>query len=398
MANSFRKDTANFAATDIHLPSSVVRIQSHKPLLSTQEESAGSKENSKNDTTLTESSSNDIASSAFIPVCYEAIPSSDLPIARDDDDLRTSAQNRHILWLLFWFSVACFGAGAVWLIYGREVAAEFIAAYILEYMLSIDNIFVFMLAFKYFDVVETAQEFALKWGILGAVVLRGLMISLGSELVGSFHFLFVPLAVILLISVAKQLLASGDDDDDDNSLEDNRIVQWAKCVFCQTVEYHGNRLFIVSNDGCCLATPLLLVIVVVELLDVVFALDSVPAVLGLSKRTLVIYSSSILAVMGLRSLFFVVRQSMKGIRFLNQTMGFELAFVGIKMLADLLHIEVPVFLSLGMVAGIALAGIMLSVLFPIPERIPAMHMQGQIQTEETSRFDRMVRTTSTKDT
>ncbi len=119
----------------------------------------------------------------------------------------------------------CFYAGAGWLLYGREVAAEFTAAYFLEYKLSADNIFVFMPVFKYLDVVESALEFALKWGIADAVVLRAVKMSLGSELVGSFHFLFVPLTFTLLISAGKQLLASGDEEDDGNSLENNRIVQ-----------------------------------------------------------------------------------------------------------------------------------------------------------------------------
>ncbi len=273
--------------------------------------------------------------------------------------------NPHVLQTICWLGVACLAAVGVYLYHGSKGAIEFITAYIVEYSLSIDNLFVFMVIFQYFRVSDAAQETALNWGVVGAMVLRGAMILLGKALVDKFHFVTVFFAGVLLYSSGKLLLT---DEDDDEDLENNGIVKFAKRLFPCTDEYHGDRFFVMDADGRALATPLLVVLITVELSDVVFALDSVPAVLGLSKSTLVIYASNILAVMGLRSLFFVVSDAIKDLRFLQQALALVLGFIGVKMImASLLKIEIPVLLSLGLVVGTLFVGVLLSVLFPAPE-------------------------------
>lgn len=273
--------------------------------------------------------------------------------------------NPHVFQTACWIGIACLAAVGVYLHHGSKGAVEFITAYIVEYSLSIDNLFVFMVIFQYFRVSDAAQETALNWGVVGAMVLRGAMILLGKALVDKFHFVTVFFAGVLLYSSAKLLFT---DDDDDEDLENNGIVKFAKRLFPCTDKYHGDRFFVVDADGRALATPLLVVLITVELSDVVFALDSVPAVLGLSKSTLVIYSSNILAVMGLRSLFFVVSDAIKDLRFLQQALALVLGFIGVKMImASLLQIEIPVLLSLGLVVGTLFVGVLLSVLFPAPE-------------------------------
>ncbi len=273
----------------------------------------------------------------------------------------------HVVRASLWLSVACLAAGLVSLCHGRKVAVEFAAACVLECSLSIDNVFVFMLIFKHFRVAESGQETVLKWGVAGAVVLRGAMMFLGTALVEKVHLIYYVLAATILWSAVKLLIVS-DDDDDDDDIAESSIIQWTKVLIPCTVEYHENRFFIFNEDGSLLATPLLLVAISIELSDAVFALDSVPAVLGLSKSTVVMYLSNILAVMGLRTLFFAVNGAMKDMRFLQQALGFELGFVGVKMiLSKLLRFEVPVLCTLAVVVGIPLIGVLLSKLLPVSE-------------------------------
>ncbi len=274
--------------------------------------------------------------------------------------------NTHVIRASLWLAVACIVAGLVSVCHGKKAAVEFAAACVLECSLSIDNVFVFMLIFKHFRVAESGQETVLKWGVAGAVILRGAMMFLGMALVEKFHLIYYVLAVTILWSAAKLLLVNDDDDDDD--IADNPIVKWAKLLIPCTAEYHGNRFFIFNNDGSLLATPLLLVAISIELSDAVFALDSVPAVLGLSKSTVVMYLSNILAVMGLRTLFFAVNGAMENMRYLQQALGLELGFVGVKMiLSELFGFEVPVLCTLAVVVGIPLVGVLLSRLFPESE-------------------------------
>lgn len=201
-------------------------------------------------------------------------------------------------------AVAVAAGVAYWL--GSERALEFVAAYVVEYSLSVDNLFVFLLLFQYFQVPRQLQTRVLNYGIVGAMTLRGIMIVAGEALTQRFEWVTLGFAGILLFSAAKLLFAGGEEEED---VENNAIVKFARGLLPFSDSYDGDRFFTTPaagqpGAGTRLATPLMLVLLSVELSDVVFALDSVPAVLGISNNTFVIYSSNIMAILGLRSLFF----------------------------------------------------------------------------------------------
>jgi tellurite resistance protein TerC len=253
---------------------------------------------------------------------------------------------------------------------GRRRALEFVTGYIVEYSLSVDNLFVFLLVFRFFKVPREAQEAVLFWGILGAMVLRGVMIVLGKALTLRFAWVTFGFAALLLYSAGKLLW--GEEDDDGDDLENNKIVRAVRRLLPVHDHYFGDRFFVV-DDGKLYATPLMVVLVTVELSDVVFAMDSVPAVLGVSSDPVVIYASNMFAVMGLRSLFFVISDAISNLRFLRQSLAVVLGFVGVKMLASLAGHEFDVVLSLAVIVGTLLLGVGLSYVFPPPAPPPAYH-------------------------
>ncbi len=267
----------------------------------------------------------------------------------------------HVISTLSWVAVAAACTPVIGLTRGWNEALEFVTAYVVEYSLSVDNLFVFLLIFGYFNVPDTSQKRVLTWGILGAMVMRGAMILTGTELTRRFKAVTLMFAGLLLFSAFK-LLLDGDDDDGED-LSNNGIVKFARRVVEVTDRFDGDRFFTVQNS-VRVATPLLLVLVCVELSDIVFALDSVPAVLGISDDTVVIYLSNILAIMGLRNLFFILAESIGGLRFLSKSLAIVLGFVGCKMVSGVLGYEVPILPSLAVIVGTLGAGIGLSFAFP----------------------------------
>lgn len=260
-----------------------------------------------------------------------------------------------LLWLLFAASFVPL------LALGRSPrhALEFATGYIVEYSLSVDNLFVFLLIFRYFKVPTDAQQTVLRYGILGAMLLRGIMILAGKALIDRFEWLAILFAALLIYSAGKLLF----EDDDDSDLENNRVIALSRNLFPVADYYTGDKFFI--HDGTrFVATPLMVVLIAIELSDVIFALDSVPAVLGISTDTLVIYTSNILAIMGLRSLFFVLSNTIASLRFLKQSLAIVLAFIGIKMIAACFGHELGIAWSLSVVTFTLALGIVLSLLFP----------------------------------
>lgn len=263
---------------------------------------------------------------------------------------------RTLLWVLLAGVVAVSFA----LVRSRQHALEFVTAYIVEYSLSVDNLFVFLLIFRYFKVPKDSQLAVLSYGIFGAMLLRGIMIVSGKALVERFEWVAIAFAVILIYSAGKTLM---DDDDDQANLDDNRLIRFTKAIVPVSDRYTSNNFFIREN-GRLLATPLMVVLVAIELSDVIFALDSVPAVLGISSDTFVIYTSNMLAIMGLRSLFFVLSHSIGNLRFLKHALSAVLAFIGVKMIAGYMGYQVGIIFSLLVVAGTLSAGIILSLWIP----------------------------------
>ncbi|OSX79282.1 hypothetical protein BU14_0082s0047 [Porphyra umbilicalis] len=276
-----------------------------------------------------------------------------------------------ILYTLCWVAAAGVVAAGVAATLGAERGLEFVAAYVVEYSLSVDNLLVFLLLFQHFHVPRRLQARVLKWGIIGAMSLRGVMIVAGEALTRRFRWVSLVFGGILLVSAAKMLIPGAGGDDED--VANNATVRFARRLLPFSDAYDGDRFFTSGaggpgGDGPRLATPLMLVLLSVEFSDVVFALDSVPAVLGISSHTFVIYASNIMAVLGLRSLFFVISEAIGDLRFLQPALAVVLAFVGLKMMAGVAGYEVGILPSLGVITVCVGGGVAASLLFPEGEK------------------------------
>eukprot|EP01018_Ginkgo_biloba_P034093 Gb_18034 [translate_table: standard] len=241
---------------------------------------------------------------------------------------------------------------------GTSKASEFFAGYLLEQSLSVDNLFVFILIFKYFQVPFMYQKRVLSYGIAGAIVFRASMILLGAATLQRFEAVNLFLAGILLYSSFK-LFARGDEEEED--LSNNFIVKTCKNFIPVTSSYDGDR-FITLSDGARKATPLLLTVAVVELSDIAFAVDSIPAVFGVTRDPFTVFSSNMFAILGLRSLYTLISGSMSELEYLQPSVGVVLGFIGCKMVADYFGYHTPTEISLGLVATILGTGVLLSLL------------------------------------
>lgn len=265
---------------------------------------------------------------------------------------------------LSWVAVAGASAAGIFAWKGSEASLQFITAYIVEYSLSIDNLFVFLLLFRYFHVSRSSQSRVLSYGIAGAIFFRLIMIVTGEALTSQFRGVSLAFAAILIFSALKIIASQNDEDEnEEENVGNSGVVKFASSLLPFSDSFDGDRFFTKVN-GKSLATPLMLVLLSVEFSDVVFALDSVPAVLGISNDTFVIYLSNILAIAGLRNLFFLLADSIEGLRFLPQALALVLAFVGSKMAASLFGYEIGIVQSLCIVVAALAGGVSLSVLFP----------------------------------
>lgn len=264
-----------------------------------------------------------------------------------------------MIWSVIWLAVAVLFNIVVYLWYGQETALEFAAAYIVERSLSVDNLFVFLLIFSYFKVPAVHQYRVLFWGILAALALRAIFIMTGITLIQHFHWLIYLFGAFLIYTGLKIAMKKEDDGAD---LSQNRILRWSKRIL-PTVEHYDGGKFFSRNGGRWFVTPLFLVLLVVETSDLIFALDSVPAVLGVTLDPFVAYTSNIFAILGLRALYFALAGCMLMFRFLSGGITIILIFVGAKMLASGFY-EVPVSIALGIILLVLIAAIGLSVLIP----------------------------------
>jgi tellurite resistance protein TerC len=261
-------------------------------------------------------------------------------------------------WSAFWVSLALGFALLVHRSFGAQPALEFLTGYLIEEALSVDNMFVFLVVFRYFAVPAELQHGVLFWGILGALVMRGIFILAGAALIERFHVLIYVFGGFLLLTGIKLLR----DQDAEVDPERNPVRRFFARFVPLVKEYRGQR-FLVREGGRVLATPLLLVLAVVEATDVVFAVDSIPAIFGITTDPFIVYTSNVFAILGLRSLFFVLAGAMSRFHLLKLALGLVLAFVGIKMLvAD--FVEIPILASLSVVAALFGGAIVLSLLFP----------------------------------
>jgi tellurite resistance protein TerC len=260
---------------------------------------------------------------------------------------------------LFW-TLVCFGMAMVFAltlipVRGRDQAEDFLQGYLIELSLSMDNVFVMAMIFCYFAVPARYQHRVLFWGVLGALIARGLMIWLGTELVRTYHWTFYLFGIFLVLTALKMLLR----EDEEVHPDKNPVVRWVRRMCPVTEDYDGQKLF-QWRGGRLFLTPLALVLVLVESMDIVFALDSIPAVFGVTQDRFIIFTSNVFAILGLRSLYFVLANALAYFQYLKFGLAAVLIFIGFKMLiVD--WIKVPSAWSLAVVAGIILGAIGVSV-------------------------------------
>ena len=255
-------------------------------------------------------------------------------------------------------------AGFVYHRMGTDSALQYVTAYLVEESLSVDNLFVFLVLFNYFGLTESRQQRVLFWGIVGAVVMRGIFIYAGAALLQRFHWMMYLFGAFLVYTGAKLLLRK----EEESSPEDNPALKLARRYIRTTTEYHGDHFSIVQ-EGKRYATPLFLVLIVIELTDLIFAVDSVPAVLAISNNTFIVYTSNIMAILGLRALYFVLSGMMGRFHYLGTGLAVILIFIGAKMVSSTFF-HLPIWASLGVIVGVLAGAVGLSLLRPLPAEGP----------------------------
>src|SRR5271169_5513335 len=259
-----------------------------------------------------------------------------------------------------WIGLAAAFAVVLFFWQGHQAALEFVAGYVLELSLSVDNLFVFLVIFRYFAVPEEQQHGVLFWGIVGALFLRGVFILTGVGLIARFHWVLYVFGVMLIVSGVRFIRADHQVDP-----KKNPLVKVLRRWLPMTDTYQGGKFLVRGwrgNPGLY-ATPLLLVLAIIETTDVLFAVDSIPAVLAITLNAFIVYTSNVFAIMGLRSMYFAVAELMKVFRHLHYGLAGVLILVGLKMLtAD--RYPVPTLTTLGVVSGVLLLSVVASVAFP----------------------------------
>lgn len=260
------------------------------------------------------------------------------------------------LWSCVWVGLAVSFGYFVWHWYGAQRGLEYFTGYVIEKALSVDNLFVFLVIFRAFQVDERVQHRVLEWGIIGALVMRGIMIATGVALVSRFSWILQLFGVFLLYTGLHMLLKR----DKAVHYERNPIFRFASAHLRVTKDYRGSNFFVRENAKL-FATPLVLVLLIVEITDVTFAADSIPAIFGITRDAFIIFSSNVFAILGLRALYFLLTDILDYFRYLGIGLALVLLFIGAKMVLDpWWHVSVK--LSLAVVAGVLLATMLISLL------------------------------------
>ncbi len=273
-------------------------------------------------------------------------------------DAHVVTKKEAALWSLVWILLASIFNAGIYYVSGPVRALEFLTGYLVEYSLSVDNIFVFIVIFSYFAVPEAYRHRVLFWGILGALLMRGLFIAVGAALLQHFHWVIYIFGAFLVLTGIKMLLKEETSVHPKN----NPVVKLLQRLMPITERYEGQRFF-VTRQGQRFATPLLVVLVTLESTDLIFAVDSVPAIFAVTTDPFIVYTSNVFAILGLRALYFLLAGVMSLFCYLRYGLGSVLGFVGMKMmLADVY--KIPIGISLGVIATILALSIVVSLLFP----------------------------------
>ena len=263
-----------------------------------------------------------------------------------------------LIWSTVWISLALIFNYGIYVFLGKEKAIEFLTGYIVEKSLSVDNLFVFIMLFTYFKVDVKHQHKVLFWGILGALVMRAIFIFAGVALINKFHWIIYIFGALLIFTGIKMLFHKEENIDPDR----NPLVKLFKKIFPVTEKEHGDKFFVRLN-GRTVATPLFIVLLMVEFTDLIFAVDSIPAILAITNDTFIIFSSDVFAILGLRALYFALAGITKYFYYLKYGLSAILVFVGIKMtIVD--FYKVPIVSSLLVISGILIISVVVSVLRP----------------------------------
>ena len=282
-------------------------------------------------------------------------------------------------WSALWVGLSLTFSLFVFRFMGTTSGLEFLAGYLIEYALSVDNIFVFVLIFGYFRIPMEYQHRVLLWGIMGALILRGAMIGAGSVLVSRFEWILYIFGAFLVFTGIRMALQKAEDQYDP---EDNPVLRLVRKVIPVTPEYHGQQFFVRAADASghmrLMATPLFIVLVLVETTDVIFATDSIPAIFAITRDPFIVYTSNVCAVLGLRALYFLLAGIVDKFHYLKIGLSVVLIFIGLKMLGES-FVHVPIAVSLGVVALILVVSVFASLRWPREDvpTIPPLATLGQ---------------------
>ena len=264
-----------------------------------------------------------------------------------------------LTWTAVWVVLALLFNLGVWHYMGAQKGLEFLTGYLIEKSLSVDNVFVFALLFSYFAVPPLFQHKVLFWGILGALLMRAIMIFLGAALITNFSWIIYIFGAFLILTGIKMIVKR----EEEIHPERNPLVRWFKKLMPVTNDYRGDKFFVREN-GIRMATPLFVVLLLVEFSDLIFAVDSIPAIFAVTTDPFIVYTSNVFAILGLRSLYFVLAGVMDKFHYLKIGLGVVLSFVGVKMLLGHTPWKIDTLVSLGVIVTVLAASIILSLLRP----------------------------------
>jgi tellurite resistance protein TerC len=289
-------------------------------------------------------------------------------------DLRVFHRPGHVVsvreslgWSAMYVALAAGFAALLFFWQGHQVALEFVTGYVLELSLSVDNLFIFLVIFNFFAVPDAQQHRVLFWGVLGALVMRGLFIGAGVGLISRFHWVLYIFGSLLIYSGVR-LCVVGDHQINPSA---NPFVKGLRRWIPVTADYRAGKFFVRNpqDNSRLYATPLLAVLLVIETTDLLFAVDSIPAILAITLNAFIVYTSNVFAILGLRSMYFAISRLMKAFRFLHYGLAVVLVLVGLKMMAAD-RVRVPIAMTLGVVAGVLLVSIAISAAFPATPKEP----------------------------
>ena len=267
-------------------------------------------------------------------------------------------------WVAAWITLSLLFAAGIWIFEGRALALTYLTGYVIELSLSVDNLFVMVVIFNYFRVPAQSLHRVLFYGILGALVMRGVFIGLGAFLIAQFHWILYVFGAMLVITGVRMMFKQDEEFDGEN----NRIVKLVRRRVPMTMAYHDSRFFVMEN-GVKLATPLFLVLILIEFTDLIFAVDSIPAIFGITRDPFIVFTSNIFAILGLRSMFFLLAAVVERFYLLKYGLAIILTFIGVKMLIEA-KVHIPISWSLAVVLGTLVLSVIASLIWPQPETAP----------------------------